>query len=408
MRVASGVAGLPLVSSASRWVEVAPAAAAAGEVVIGAVVGLTGITAQWGKGAAETMQLAVNEINAAGGVKSLGGARLKLVVEDHESKPDIGAARTEKLAQQKVQVLTGCVTSSVAVTAASIAERLRVPFVDGGDSSPQIVQRGFKYVFMLRPTAIQLARKSVDFSKWAGQKTGVMPTKVAIIVQDDTAGTQIGENALARAKEVGFNVVDYVRYSAATARDFSAPLTSCKQAGVDTIFHHGKPADTVIFVKDMKSLDFNPNYIGILGGAVDRTAVDNLKQDAEYMLGGTDFNPEAKVAADLVKRFKTATGREMDTVAGIGYWTIGVIWGAVEAAASTDRDKIRDAIRNLRLNPGERYWVLPTPLQFNDQGLNIGADVIITQVRGGKHRPVYPESIKTVELVWPRPRWSRG
>ncbi|MBI3105377.1 MAG: ABC transporter substrate-binding protein [Candidatus Rokubacteria bacterium] len=384
MRVASGVAGLPLVSSASRWVEVAPAAAAAGEVVIGAVVGLTGITAQWGKGAAETMQLAVNEINAAGGVKSLGGARLKLVVEDHESKPDIGAARTEKLAQQKVQVLTGCVTSSVAVTAASIAERLRVPFVDGGDSSPQIVQRGFKYVFMLRPTAIQLARKS------------------------DTAGTQIGENALARAKEVGFNVVDYVRYSAATARDFSAPLTSCKQAGVDTIFHHGKPADTVIFVKDMKSLDFNPNYIGILGGAVDRTAVDNLKQDAEYMLGGTDFNPEAKVAADLVKRFKTATGREMDTVAGIGYWTIGVIWGAVEAAASTDRDKIRDAIRNLRLNPGERYWVLPTPLQFNDQGLNIGADVIITQVRGGKHRPVYPESIKTVELVWPRPKWSRG
>jgi branched-chain amino acid transport system substrate-binding protein len=120
------------------------------EVLIGTIHPLSGGLAQAGNGLKTGVVLAAEEINRAGGIKSLGGAKLKLIHADSGGKPEIGVSEAERLIKEGVVATFGCYQSSVTFAVTQIHEKYKTPFLITLAISEKILQRGFKYTFRVR------------------------------------------------------------------------------------------------------------------------------------------------------------------------------------------------------------------------------------------------------------------
>ena len=96
-------------------------------------------------------QLAIDEINAAGGIKSMGGARLEAALGDSQSRPEVGVSEVERLHQEGVAAYVGCFSSAIALPATQAAAKYNTPFMIDVGVSDNIVNRGLKNVFRLAP-----------------------------------------------------------------------------------------------------------------------------------------------------------------------------------------------------------------------------------------------------------------
>ena len=121
------------------------------EILIGHLHPLTGGAAHIGLQFQRIMNYAVDEINAQGGIKSMGGAKIKLLPADHQGKLDVGIAETERLARDGVSMIVGAYYSSVGLVATQQAERLKVPFLVDIGVADEITERGLKYTFRFGP-----------------------------------------------------------------------------------------------------------------------------------------------------------------------------------------------------------------------------------------------------------------
>ena len=124
---------------------------AADEILVAGILPLTGPSAQFGQQSWNAMQFAVDLMNEAGGVKSMGGAKLTLAVLDTETKPEVAVTQTENAIQRGAKVLVGCNQSAATIVASQVSERNEVPFLTAYDIDPSITARGFKYIFRCSP-----------------------------------------------------------------------------------------------------------------------------------------------------------------------------------------------------------------------------------------------------------------
>jgi len=136
---------------APRFAAAQSAAAQSKEVLLAAVVALTGTNSAWGQRTWNAFQLGCDLINEQGGIKSMGGAKLKYIVADTESKPEVAGSQTEKVVGRGAVAITGTNQSAATIVATQIAEREGVPFVCATDVDPLITSRGFKYTFRTSP-----------------------------------------------------------------------------------------------------------------------------------------------------------------------------------------------------------------------------------------------------------------
>jgi branched-chain amino acid transport system substrate-binding protein len=131
------------------------------EIIIGHIHPLSGFLAFDGQGLENGVKLAIQEINDAGGIKSMGGAKLKLMAADSEGKPDVAIREVERMAKAGAVAITGCYQSSVTLVATQIAEKYKVPFVVSVAVADEVTSRGFKYTFRIQPNAKQMASQYV-------------------------------------------------------------------------------------------------------------------------------------------------------------------------------------------------------------------------------------------------------
>ncbi len=125
----------------------AAAAQTAEEIRIGIVSPLTGPTAKFGQAQKNAMTMAAEDVNSAGGIKSLGGAKIKLFFGDTRGEADTGVTETERLiTREKVHALIGAFQSGVGFPSSAVAEKHQVPWLTFG-TFDKITERGFKYVF---------------------------------------------------------------------------------------------------------------------------------------------------------------------------------------------------------------------------------------------------------------------
>src|SRR2546426_355842 len=151
------------------------------DVLLAAVVALTGPNAAWGQRTWNAFQLSCDLVNEQGGLKSLGGAKLKYIVADTESKPEVAGSQTEKVIQRGCVAITGTNQSAATIVATQIAEREGVPFVCATDVDPLITSRGFKYTFRTSPIVESYARDLLTYVKELGATSGKPAKKLAIL-----------------------------------------------------------------------------------------------------------------------------------------------------------------------------------------------------------------------------------
>src|SRR5207237_4454636 len=237
------------------------APALAQTVKVGAVVPLTG---RYGAGGAQVRagyEIAVEHINAAGGV-TLAGKKvpLELVLLDDESDATKTVARLETLAAQGVVAYLGGFGSDLHAAAAAVAEKNKTPYVGVAFALYSIHQQGYRYLFSPFPKSPLLTKAIFDLMDTLNPK----PARVAIFAEKTDWGAEMQNGWKQQAQShAGFEVVVDEQYAPGST-DFSSMLLKAKSANPDAVLMVPTPPDGIAIVKQMKQLEGNPKLVNII------------------------------------------------------------------------------------------------------------------------------------------------
>ena len=163
-------------------------------VKVGNILPLSGPSASVGLQNKQSQDMAVEEINQAGGIKSLGGAKIQMFYADSESKPEKGVAEAERLINtEKVNVLTGCWNSAVSYPVSAVAERYGIPFIVPVSVADKITEQGFKNVFRIAAKDSWWTRDQFAFLKDMEKEFNVKVSTVALVYENGDWGKGFAE-----------------------------------------------------------------------------------------------------------------------------------------------------------------------------------------------------------------------
>ena len=383
-------------------------ASAADDVKIGILLPLSGPVAPIGQNNRRGHTLAVEEINAAGGIKSLGGAKLVMIDGDTQGNPKVGIQETEKLVTQGVSAILGAYQSNVTFPTTQISEKSGVPYIDPVAIADTITEgRNFKYTFKVAPKASWYARDQLKFIKWVGEKAGKPVKRVVLMYEDTLFGQSTSKGQEAAAKAMGIEVADKIAYPAETP-DMTPTISRIKQMAPDAILLVSYIADAVLITKTMKELSVDLPIMGTSAGHIDPAYIANLGPLAEHSFTVGEWNPDIKKggAAALAKRFQAKFGLPMNGHAAETYMSTVVLADALERAASADRVKLREALATTNLC-GDKNILPYNCVKFDASGQSPEGQLVMLQVQKGQFVTVWPPEVAAAEVVYPVPGWSK-
>ena len=397
------------------------ATAAQDEVVIGVIYPLSGPVAQVGIDAVAAIETAVQIINeesnlnvplAAGkGLPNLGGAKIRIVVADHQGKPDIGQGEAERMiTKEGVHALYGAYYSSVTGAASQVAERNGIPWVNGESTSPKLTKRGFKWFFRTTPHDGEFTQLMFEFLNDLKPKVGPKIESVAIFHEDTLWGTDSGSVQNKMAKEQGYKVVQKISYKAKTT-SLTPSVQILKAANADVFLPSSYTSDAMLFMRTAKQLDYNPPLlVAQNAGYTDPTFLATMGTDAEGVITRSPFNTDLAKTIPLINEVneafkKNSGGRELSDVPVRAFTGFMVLADAINRAGSTDPEAIRKALTETNM-PKEQLIVPWKGIKFGPDGQNQLVRGILMQVQKGRYCTVYPFELASCELVYPMPTWA--
>ncbi len=368
------------------------------QIKIGAVVPLTGKYAAGGEQVKNGYQLAVDDINKAGGV-SVGGKKipLQLTVLDDESDPTKTVQNLETLnTSDQVVAYLGGFGSDLHAAAAGVAEKNKIPYIGVAFALQKVHNQGFKYLFSPFPKSPALSVSTFDMLDSLSPK----PTKIAIFAEKTDWGAELDGLWKDQAAKKGYAIVADEQY-APGSKDFSAVILPAKNAGAEVVLAVPNPPDGLALIKQMKELDFNPSLAVFIRAADAISWTTNLGKDGDYVMNMPGWNPAVKFAGvpDMVQRYQAKYGKPAQATSGPAYAAVQILADAISRAGSLDHNKIRDAIAATNMN------TVIGPVKFNADGTGQVLNVI-NQWQNGKQVLVWPSNQAEVKIAYPAPKWS--
>jgi branched-chain amino acid transport system substrate-binding protein len=375
----------------------APAVDLPDTIKVGVVVPLTGRYAAGGDQVRNGYELAVEDINNAGGVEVMGTKiPLELLVLDDESDPTKTVQHMETLYSEGVVAYLGGFGSDLHAAAAAIAEKNQVPYLGVAFALYQIHQQGYQYLFSPFPKSPSLAKAYFDVFDTLDPK----PLKVAIFAETTDWGAELGAAWRQEAEARGYEIVADETYAPGST-DFSDLILKAKDGGAQAVLALPNPPDALTLVKQMKELDFNPGITAIVRGADAVTWPENMGKDGDFVLLSAGGNPEADFpgALDMVQRHEAKFGKTAAGTTAPAYSTVQILVDAIQRANSLDPKAIRDAIAATDLT------TVAGPITFNADGTG-NVITVVSQYQDGKQKLVWPEDIAVVPIAYPAPGWD--
>ena len=379
------------------------AATAADDVKIAVIVPLSGRWARQGELYKAGSEMAVDEINAQGGIKALGGAKLVLVPADAgDSVQKATSAAQRALSGGGIAAAQGAWLSSFTLGATEVSERLGIPWLTHSWAD-KITDRGFRFVFQSSSVSSRLAEQGISQAVALGQEAGVTVKRVAL-VGDNTAAIVDYFKALRETilPKFGLEIVlDEV---------FTPPLpdaTSVVQklrAAQPDMMINGATAhsDVVTLLQKMREFDVKVPMMGLGAQFTTQEFRDGIGAELIEGLMATVASHAVQGQDDLVKRFRERTKEPwmiQDSVSG--YAEIWMLKEAIEKAASADPGKVREALATLDLRQGPATQALmPGYIRFNEQGRRVDAVPVIVQWQSGVPYTVYPPAGAVRKASW--------
>ena len=260
------------------------------DIVLGASVQLTGPVANTGRYYRDAYQLAIDKINAAGGVK-IGNESHKLALKLYDNQSDVNLSvrqYTQLVSQDKVDFLLGPFASNFALADSAVSEKYKIPMVQGGGASDQIFSRHFKYIFGTLAPASNYFGSTVEMMKGLNPA----PKSVALLYADDAFDVSVAEGTRPKLKQAGLTLAMDERYST-NATDFNSLLSQIRSKNIDAVLVAGHETEILNFVRQAKSLAVAPKMYSFTVGVPSEDFRKALGKDADYAFGMTAWLPSA-------------------------------------------------------------------------------------------------------------------
>ncbi len=382
-------------------------------VKIGNIIPLSGPSATVGQQGKAAREMAVEEINEAGGIKSLGGAKLELLYADSESKPEKGVAEAERLINtEKVHVLTGCWNSAVTYPTTAVAERYGIPFVVPVSVSDKITDQGFKTVFRIAAKDSWWTRDQFSFLADMQKEFNTKVEKLAFVYENGDWGKGFAGQWKELAQKAGYKVVLDEPYPSTTT-DLSPVVQKIRRSKADVLMLVSNAADAILLTNTLAEYKVNLKAIITSGGGhADPSFLEAAGKSAQYLFDivewETDVNkPGAKEANE---KYKAKYGQNLTGEAVDAYLAMYLLKDALERAASLDPAKIRDALAATNMTSGSGMIVGYDSVQFDATGQNKNASLVMVQINdignGLERISIWPKSARRAGYtpVFPMPK----
>jgi branched-chain amino acid transport system substrate-binding protein len=345
--------------------------------------------------------MAIEEINAAGGIKTLGGAKIEAMLGDAQSTPEGGNAEVEKMNAAGVAAIVGGYASSICLSASQTAARYDVPYIVDVGVVDSIVTRGLKNTFRFGPGFGVIAKTALDNLVAINDQANKV-AKTAIIVHEDSAfGSGLAKLLNAQLPERGFQVLETIPHPT-PSRDFNNVVLKIRAQNPDLVIPANYYNEYVLLARTMQQQRVRPKAIySVLGGAASSYKfVKEFPEAAQYIIDCNHwFDPRNPKALALKK--KVEDKQEFYTYeVFMNYSCVLLLADAIERATSADRPKIITALETSTFTG----HVMPYgPTRFVN-GQNEGAAPVNTQVTGNDIRVIFPAAFASATPVFPIPR----
>lgn len=379
------------------------------EVKIGSIQPLTGVIAAIGKSARQGNALAVEHVNARGGIASMGGAKLKLLQGDSELKPEVGRAEAERLIREGAQILVGAFDSGVTLAIAQVAEQSRMPFLIDIAAADQITQRGYKYVFRNFITTSVMGRNGVQYLLEIFRMSGVAPKRAVLLHVSDLFGQVQSSRFLEFHKKLNapFEVVETIAYPV-TTQDLSTEVAKARAARPDLLLAVTRLNDAILLVQEMYKQRVEVQALVGPGnpGFYHPQFTKQLGKLAEYTLDNVPWvNPKSALTQKVGQDYEKQFNEPLTTDSAYAYEGVLVVADILERAGSTDPEKFVQAAKATDIT---EHVTIGGPIRYSDNGDNLGASTAMIQIHGGRARVVLPTDVAEAKLLYPVPKlWER-
>ncbi len=380
----------------------APAAlrAQGGGVKIGVLHPVSGALSYSGQQGRLGATMAIDEINGAGGIKALGGAKIDPIFGDAQSTPDGGNAEVEKMNEAGVCAVVGGYASAICLSATQTAARYDLPYVVDVGVVDSIVTRGLKNTFRFGPGFGVIAKTALDNLVSINDQAG-KPAKTVMIVHEDSAfGAGLAKLLNTQLPDRGLQVLETIPHPTPT-REFENVVLKIKARNPDLVIPANYYNEYVLLARTMQQQRVRQKGIySVLGGAASSYKfVKEFPEAAQYIMDCNHwFDPKNPKALALKKKVEDK-GQFYTYEVYMNYSCILLLADAIERAASTDRARITITLASSTFSG----HVMPYgPTKFID-GQNQGAAPVNTQVQGNNIQVILPAAFASAKPIFPIP-----
>jgi len=395
--------------AAAIAVSAGPAWSQAKEVRVAMIAPMSGPWARQGELMKKGADMAIEDINRAGGIKSMGGARLRLLVVDAGDSAEKAKNAAQRLVAQETDVVaaSGAWLSSFTLAVTEVTERAELPVLTLSYSDV-ITGRGYKYVFQTSPTGGAQAQGALPALLELAKIATGKPLKTVGIVMDNTAAPM---SFVKPMREGGF---DKLNLKLVVDETFTPPLADAtsvvqkvrnSRPDVLLLLPTSVPDDKLVLEK-LSEMGLGRGRLPVVSNGAHIGAPEMLRLVGKELMEGVMTvvaNWGAKGQEKLIADFKQRTGEPWMTQDSIS--TYGDMWifkEALETAGSADRKKVAEAMRNMDTIDGPAKFFPGGRLKFEENGRRAGAGLLIVQWQNGEPLVVYPPASALA-----KPNWSK-
>jgi len=383
------------------------------EIKVGIILPLSGPLAPIGNSMKNGAEFAAEEINAAGGIKSLKGAKIKLVFADSRGKPDVGMSEAERLiSRENVSALSGAFQSAVTYTSTEVAERYKVPYLTSVAVMPEITGRGFKYVFRNTSPNSFSVKMRTEFVEEMEKKFGQSKKyTIGNLYENSDWGMSYGRLYREWVKATGRTQVLDEAYSAGMS-DVTPVIMKVKAAKPDVLFLSCYLSDGILINRAFAEHKIEANVVSSGAEHGDPFWLKNIGRISDFQVWCIpwdirilDAKPWAK---PINERYKKKYGDEFGAWSASMYQDFNILCDALERAASDSREKIREALAATKITDPNKILVPHKAIEFGPDGQNPHAQDVLIQTVNHRHNIVWPPQVTSPDfkVMWPQPTWA--
>ncbi|MGD0508336.1 MAG: ABC transporter substrate-binding protein [Terriglobales bacterium] len=368
-------------------------------IKIGVVTSLTGKQAAFGQAHKNGYTIALDEINAKGGLL---GKKVELDYYDDQSKPDQAVQGVSKLVDQDhVTIILGAYSSESTRAIVPVVTQKKIPLIIPTAVADNVVETGSPWVFRICAGAESFAAATLDFLKNNGD-----PKTLAIVSENTNFGQANSKSMTEAAKAAGLDLVDSESYQDSSP-DYKSLLQRVKNKNPEVVYFASYLLDASTLMRQAEQVRLNPKYYTSAGtgfaAAEFPTPDKGAGKYAEYTFSVSQWLPSAKWkgSAEFDEKFFKLTGAHPAYHAIEAYAALVVAAAAIDGAKSAQSQALRDTLRQINL--AETPF---GPVKFDSRGQNLHP-VLVTQVQEGKYKVVWPLDAAETKPIIPTPEWSK-